>query len=245
MKNIFFAATLLIAAQVTFAQENFIFPTDADHPKLAAAGKTPGDFVPKSWEILQKTYGDLNGDKQEDCVIVMNGKYGKFIQKNDGFGTDPFDTNPHILAVLFKEKDGYKLVLQNNKIAAVAENPSASYPFSDMEIKNGVLTINTSHWMSAGGWGTSNTSFKFKYTKGEFAMIGADKNEFMRNSGEGSERSYNFLTRKVKVLTGNMMEYDTRKMKTTWRTLPAKFKPRTLANMGKPGEWEIERDIYL
>jgi hypothetical protein len=89
MKKLFFAALLLFAAQITFAQEEFIFPKDADCPALKAEGSTLEDFVPKDWEIMDKTFGDLNGDGQTDCVIVVNGTDKKFIQKHDGFGVNP------------------------------------------------------------------------------------------------------------------------------------------------------------
>lgn len=245
MKKLFLAIVLVFATQSAFAQKEFIFPTAADHPKLAATGKTPEDFVPQGWEIYKKACGDLNADKMEDCVIVVNGKLEKFIQKNDFLGTDPFDTNPHILAVLLKDKDGYKLALQNNKIAAVAEGPTASYPFSEMGIKRGVLEIDFEHFMSAGGWGASNTTIKFKQINGEFQIIGADKREFMRNSGEGENRSYDFLTKKIKTVKGNMMDDNPRKVKTTWRRLPAKFKARTLATYYGQDSWEIEKDYFL
>ncbi|HEV7645884.1 MAG TPA: hypothetical protein VGO50_18235 [Pyrinomonadaceae bacterium] len=245
MKKLFFAAVLLFAAQITFAQEDFIFPKDSDYPKLKTEGSTLEDFVPKSWEIMDKTFGDLNGDGQADCVIVVNGTSEKFIQKHDGFGTNPFDTNPAILAVLLKDKVGYRLALQNNSLASPPEGPTSSYPFASMSIKRQVLEINFEHWQSAGGWGATYSSLKFKLIGGEFKMIGADSREFMRNSGEGEERSYDFLTRKIKVVTGDMMEYNPKKMKTRWRILPAKVKAPTLRTVGKSGSWEIERDFFL
>lgn len=245
MKKLFFAAVLLFAAQIIFAQEDFIFPKDSDHPKLKAEGSKPEDFVPQGWEIMDKIFGDLNGDGLADCVMVVNGTDKKFIQKHDGFGMNPFDTNPAILAVLIKDKDGYRLELQNNSLAYPPEGPTASYPFSAMSIKKKVLEINFEHMLSAGGWGATYSSFKFKLIGGEFQMIGADHREFMRNSGDGEERSYNFLTRKIKVVTGNMMEYNPKKMKTRWRTLSAKVKAPTLRTVGKSGSWEIERDYFL
>jgi hypothetical protein len=245
MKKLFFAAVLLFAAQITFAQEDFIFPKDSDYPTLKAEGSKLEDFVPKDWEIMDKTFGDLNGDGQADCVIVVNGTDKKFIQKNEGLGMDPFDTNPAILAVLFKDKVGYRLALQNNEIAYPPEGPTASYPFSAMSIKRQVLEIDFEHMLSAGGWGATYSSYKFKLIGGEFKMIGADKREFMRNSGDGEERSYDFLTRKIKIVTGDMMEDNPRKMKTRWRTLPAKVKAPTLRTVGKSESWEIERDYFL
>lgn len=245
MKKLIFAAALLFATQATFAQDEFIFPEKSDYPEIAATGKTLEDFVPKGWELADKTCGDLNGDKLADCVIIVNGKYEKFIQKHDFLGTNPFDTNPHILAVLYKEKDGYRLAFQNNKIASVAEGPTASYPFAAMSIKNKILMINGEHWMSAGGWGATYTEFKFKLIGEELELIGADKREFMRNSGEGEIRSYNFITKKIKSMTGDVMADKPKKMKTTWRNLPAKFRAHSLRNFKKLGEWEIERDYFL
>ena len=245
MKKLFFTAVLLFAAQVAFAQEDFIFPKDSDYPSLKSDGSKLEDFVPKNWEIMEKTCGDLNGDGLADCVVVVRGTDAKFIQKHDGFGTNPFDTNPAILAVLLKDKNGYRLALQNNSLASPPEGPTSSYPFSAMSIKNKVLEIDFEHWQSAGGWGATYSSFKFKLIGREFQMIGADKREFMRNSGDGESRSYDFLTRKIKIVTGNQMEDNPRKMKTRWRALPAKVKAPTLRTVGKSESWEIERDYFL
>jgi hypothetical protein len=41
------------------------------------------------------------------------------------------------------------------------------------------------------------------------------------------------------------MEDNPKKMKTRWRTLPAKVKVPTLRTVGKSESWEIERDYYL
>lgn len=245
MKKLVIIIVLLLAAKAAFAQDEFVFPQPNDYPQLKQQGKDLSDFVPANWEIMDKTFGDLNGDGQADCVLVVNGTDKKFIQKHDGFGMNPFDTNPAILAVLLKDKNGYSLALQNNSIASPPEGPTSSYPFAAMSIKNKILEINFEHMQSAGGWGATYSAFKFKLIGGEFQMIGADNREFMRNSGGGEERSYNFLTRKIKVVTGNMMEYDPKKMKTRWRTLPAKVKAPTLRTVGKSGSWEIERDYFL
>ncbi len=86
-------------------------------------------------------------------------------------------------------------------------------------------------------------SYKFKYTNREFALIGADKKEFMRNSGEMEARSYNFLTNKMSVTTGNEFD-DKEKKKVKWKTYKID-KLKTFRTFVKPFDWEIERDYFL
>lgn len=66
--------------------------------------------------------GDLNKDKLEDTVIVIE-KEDKENIKNDVLGPDYLNLNPRILLVLFKQKDGaYILVAKNDKGFIQSEN---------------------------------------------------------------------------------------------------------------------------
>jgi hypothetical protein len=103
--------------------------------------------------------------------------------------------------------------------------------------------MNFETWYSARSWGTSQSSYKFRYINGEFALIGADKKEFMRNSGEMEVRSYNFLTNKMSVTTGD--EFDEKvKKKVKWKIYKV-GKLKTFRTFVKPFDWEIEQDYFL
>jgi len=91
-------------------------------------------------------------------------------------------------------------------------------------------------------YGQKISAYKFKYINGEFALIGADKTESMRNTGETETRSYNFLTNKMSVTTGNYDEKVKKKVK--WKTYKI-YKLKTFRTFPKPFDWEIEQDYFI
>ena len=216
-------------------------PQPADYPAIAETGAKPSDFIPQNWKTLGEAKGDLNGDKISDAAFVIQGSDPKFIAKNDGLGTDTFDTNPRMLVILFGTSDGYKLAEKNMTFVASSNYPTMEEPFDSIEIKNGALQIKQHIFMSAGGWGTSNYTYKLRYQDGDFALIGADTTSVQRNTGEMETRSYNFLTRKVKVETGTI---DSDKKKVSFRNFKM-TKLQTLKNYPKAFEWEVEKDFSI
>jgi hypothetical protein len=230
-----------VSFQTVFAQDEFNHPKETDYPNLLKSGESIDDFVPKGWEIAGKACGDLDRDKAEDCALVIKANGSKFLNKNTGFGSDIFDTNPRVLLVLFKDKDGYKAVKQSNSFIIPPDSPTMTEPFQTVEIKSGVLELSFELFSSAGSWGMTRATYKFKFLNGEFVLIGADKTETMRNTGKMETRSYNFLTGKVKISTGKT---SSDKDKVRWKTYKLK-KMKTLDTFKAPFSWEIETDFYL
>lgn len=241
MKIFLMTIVFLTSAQFAFGQQEFPMPKPADYPEIKTTGAKTADFVPAGWQVTGEAKGDLNGDKIEDAALAVQGADARFITKNEGLGTTEFDTNPRMLIVLFGTKDGYKLAAQNNSIIAMADYPTMDEPFESIEIARGVLQIKLQMFMNAGGWGMSNHTYKFRFQNAEFALIGADLRNVQRNTGEMTERSYNFMTRKVETKTGSI-EHD--KTKRTVRAFKVGKLP-TLKTFIKPFEYEIEKDIYV
>lgn len=242
MRKLLLTLIFLCGASAIFGQNEFPMPAKSDYPELPKTAARAADFIPKGWTIMGEAEGDLNGDKRMDFALVIKASDAKFVTKHDGLGENPFDTNPRILAILFWENDKYKLVQQSNSFIAMADFPTMSEPFQSVKITNGVLQFDFEMFLSAGGWGMSNQKYKFRYQKGKFELIGADKIYLRRNSGETEERSYNFLTGKVKITKGNI-EGDP-KDQVTWKN----YKSKTLQNLDtipKPFTWEIEKDYFL
>lgn len=235
---------LLLNFAAAFGQEDFAVPTAADYPSLRKEASSCDDFVPQNWEIMSKATGDLNNDKAADCVLIMKGKNAKFLNKNEGLGTEIYDTNPRILLILFKNaaKNLYESAKQSNSFIVAPESPTMSEPFQDASIKNGVLQLSFEQWSSAGSWSMTQTSFKFRFQNGDFVLIGADKTESMRNTGEMETRSYNFLTRKARIEIGNFTS--DKKGKVRWKAFKVD-KLKTFDTFKAPFGWEIEPDYYL
>ncbi|HYJ92881.1 MAG TPA: hypothetical protein VEV84_16335, partial [Pyrinomonadaceae bacterium] len=111
-----------------------------------------------------------------------------------------------------------------------------------LRIKEKVIIMKFEEWYSAGTWYTAQRTYRFEYLGGQFQLIGADKTESMRNSGEVETRSYNFLTKRLKT---TISSYDKRvKPRSTWRRFDI-GRLKTFRTFPKPFEWEIEPDYLL
>ena len=210
-RKLFFVLSLFLICSIYIFGEDF--PTKA---------KTVDNFVPKGWKEILTTNGDLNKDKLEDTVIV--------IEKDDVLGPDYLNLNPRILLVLFKQKDGtYILASKNDKGFIQSENdeenPTLMDTLTGISIKNNTLRINFDYFLSAGSYSASQTVFTFRFQNNRFELIGLDNNSFMRNSGEQEEFSINFSTNKMKTTSGrNMFDEELSKPKETWENINIKKK---------------------
>ena len=210
-RKLFFVLSLFLICSIYIFGEDF--PTKA---------KTVDDFVPKGWKEILTTNGDLNKDKLEDTVIV--------IEKDDVLGPDYLNLNSRILLVLFKQKDGtYILAAKNDKGFIQSENdqenPTLMDTLTGISIKNNTLRINFDYFLSAGSYSASQTIFTFRFQNNRFELIGLDNNSFMRNSGEQEEFSINFSTNKMKTTSGrNMFDEELSKPKETWENINIKKK---------------------
>ena len=213
-RKLFFILSLFLISSIYIFGENF--------PQKA---KTVNDFIPKGWKEILTTNGDLNRDKLEDTVIVIEKEDKKNIKKNDGFGPEELNLNPRILLVLFKQKDGtYVLASKNDKGFIKSEgndnNPALMDTLDDIIIKNNVLKIVFNYFMSAGSWATSTEVYIFRFQNNVFELIGYESNAYMRNTGEEEGTSINFSTNKAKITTGgNIFEEKENNPKDEWRYL--------------------------
>lgn len=245
MKKILILLIISACAAAAVAQDDeWIMPKAEDNPKLPTAGRSIMDFIPAGFEVVGKATGDLNADGLADAAVHIKGTSKKFMNKNEGLGSDVFDTNPRILVILFKDAGSgeFKLAEQSNTFIIAPDSPVSSEPFQEISIKNNVLNIEFELWQSAGGWGMTRAMYRFRYRSGEFQLIGADSTEAMRNSGEMETRSYNFLTNRVRVSTGNFSSDKNRKVR--WRNL-RKAPLKTFKTFPRPFEWEVERDSFI
>ena len=175
-----------------------------DFPKKA---ETINDFIPKGWKEILATSGDLNKDKLEDVVIIIEKDDEKNIKKNNTIGPNYLNLNPRILLILFKQKDGtYILVDKNDKGFIQSENdeknPTLMDTLSGIDIKNNTLKISHDYFLSVETWSALQSVFTFRFQNNRFELIGFDNNLFVRNSGEQEKFSINFLTNKIKTTSG-------------------------------------------
>jgi hypothetical protein len=218
----------------------FVFGQDFSYPSINKQGKDINSFIPKDWTLLDSTKGDLNKDNHKDLALIVQHKDSITIINNDN---DTVLTQPRILIILFYNQatNQYQLAEQSISFILNHDNPNMEDPYEDISIYNGVLKIDFHIFMNMGGWGMSNNSYKFRYQDNEFVLIGADDNYVNRGSGETEDRSYNFLTKKVKVATGTI---ESDKQKIVRRTIDLK-ELKTIKTFKQPFTWEVEKDYYL
>jgi hypothetical protein len=189
-------------------------------PKWAASAD---GFVPAGWLLEAQASGDLNQDGMDDLALVIRQKSpDNVIPNSEGLGEAPFDTNPRILAVAFREKSGtgYALQLEDRALIPRRTNPVAEDPFDKddgIAIRRGSMQVRLRWFLSAGGWETFTAAYTFRHRHGRFELIGYDRDELHRGSGATNAVSINYLTGKVKVTTGNMQDDAT---KVRQRNLP-------------------------
>jgi hypothetical protein len=213
------------------------------YPSIKSKGNSIHDFVPKGWTILKSTKGDLNSDKYNDIALILQHRDSVSLIKDEDGLPDTVLTQPRILVIAFfnKATKQYDLIEQSNSFILYHDNPSMDDPFQNISIANQILQIDFSIFYNMGSWETSNNNYKFRFRDNQFKLIGADYNSTMRNSGETEDRSYNFISNKVKITTGNI---ENEKQKTRWKSLNFK-ELKTFKNFMQPFTWEVEKDFFI
>ena len=214
-------AVLLAGLSCASAQELAI--PAATYPALPRQAAAAEGFVPPGWRLEAQAKGDLDGDGKADLAFVLHDTDPKNVVANpDGLGVDPLDTNPRILAVAFARAAGYELALENHALIPRRTDPVLDDPFdsvaaSGLEVARGTLRLRLGVFASAGSWSMSTIATTFRWQNGRFELIGYDRTETNRGSGEIEGLSINYLTRRAKRSQGTI-ESDAEK--TRWETLP-------------------------
>ncbi|MET0314216.1 MAG: hypothetical protein ABW275_07475 [Hansschlegelia sp.] len=196
-------------------------PPPVSIPELSAAASGVEGFAPNGWAVEAKAEGDLNADGKSDVAFVLHQTDPKNVLKNKGLGSDEVDTNPRILGVALAAAGGYRLAAQNATLIPRHVQSTVDDPFweeaGDLAIAKGSVKVGLHFFANAGGWQTSNTTFTFRLVGGGLELIGFDRSETMRNSGEMTSISVNYPAGRMSVGKGSI-EDD--KETTTWRKAP-------------------------
>lgn len=155
--------------------------------------------VPAGWKLDASATGDLTGDGVADVAMVIRGDDPKLIVHNDRLGQAELDTNPRRLLIFAGSRTGYRQIAASDHLippAGDAESSCLEDPLAEGEITiaRNVLSVKLHYWLSCGSWGVTANTYRFRLQSGRFRLTGFDQMEFMRNSGEGTRVSVNFLT---------------------------------------------------
>ena len=174
-------------------------------PTLPRQVASVNGFVPKGWLLEASAAGDLNGDQRPDAALVLHMTDPRNRLPSPGDSERRYDTNPRLLVVAFgRPSGGYQLAVADPRLIPRLESPSQEDPFDELSVKAGVLGVKMHLFMSAGGWEAGGSSYSFRWQNGGFKLIGFDRDTVMRNSGETSEVSINYLTRRKLLKKGNI-----------------------------------------
>ena len=172
------------------------------------------NFIPKGYTLFEKSFGDLNKDGANDCVLI--------IKKTDtaNIVTNRFnkkvDRNRRGIIVLFKNKKDYQLTDKNLNCFSSENEDGGIYfpPELWIEIKNNKLYVHYGH----GRYGYWKYTFRFQNSNLE--LIGYDSSS-NRGPITITETSINFLTRK-KLIKKNINKNNNdgkEKFKETWSNI--------------------------
>ena len=166
------------------------------------------DFIPEGWKKLIVKKGDLNKDKIDDVVLVIQKDDAKNFEKSED--NTIFNYNPMAILVLFKDKNSqYNLISKNENgfivskdKALVEELETLSSPDLDddlsksINIKNDTLRLLTrSEYVK----GARVTEYIFRYQNNKFELIGLEYKYWHTSTDYAVDIacSINFSTKKL------------------------------------------------
>jgi len=237
--KVFYLSILMLCAQIGFAQKTFIFP------KIKAQEPSVEQFTPPNWMIIDQVHGDLNNDGSEDLAVVF--EYNKPIDETRVYGDNSSaiikeTQKPRILAIFFKDKSTGALSLstQNNDfILRSEEGGKLGDPLQQIAIKDQQLYL---RFQGGSEW-RWELGYTFKFENKDWFLTSAINLYFNQNSGDMTERVYDFKTRELFTTVGNLHRRDIANRRTSEVLYFSEL--RTFRTFKKPWAWEIMPNVYL
>jgi hypothetical protein len=196
------AAALLGSAALSAAGQPLEVP-EVRFPELPAEAADAAGFVPPGWAPIARESGDLNGDGRPDLVLLMQLRDPANVQTVPrGDGIESFDTNPHLLAVVFAgPAGGYRLAASNSGLFL---RPPANFTGDD-PIGGDTISIERGSLVVSFGFLRGGASYRFRWQRGAFRLIGYEASGV--SGGCVETISINYLTRRAR-LTNEPVESD-------------------------------------
>ena len=192
---------------------------------FAAPSDTLAQWVPNGWKVITNNVGDLNRDGIDDVVLVTEKTNPANLKKKPegSLGPKIINLNPRRLIILLRSSIGLKEVLRRDDLLP-SENAEDMDCLEDPLVNGGVsiargnLVIELQDRRSCGSYGVVNEKFTFRTQDTRFQLIGYDRSESSRSTGERSEYSTNYLTGKKKITTG-LNDFRDFKEKVSWKKI--------------------------
>ena len=229
----------MLCVQISFAQKTFVFP------KIKTQGSSIEQITPPNWTVIDRVYGDLNNDATGDLAVVF--EFNRSIDETRVYGDNNTDIiketqKPRILAIFFKDKStgNYSLSTQNNDfILRSEEGGKLGDPLQQIAIKDQQLYL---RFQGGSEW-RWELGYTFKFENKDWFLTSAINLYFNQNSGDMTERVYDFKTRELFTTVGNLHRRDIANRKTSEVLYFSQL--RTFKTFKKPWAWEIMPNVYL
>ena len=210
------------------------------YPVIKSNGQSIVEFIPEGWTVLDSAYGDLNKDGLNDAAIILQLNDSILLVNNT---EDTVLTQPRILLLIFKNASNNKfsLIEQSNSFILKHDNSIMDDPYQSIAIDKGILRIDFHLFYNMGSWYSTSSTYKFRYDRKKFILIGTDLSTIHRATLNYEDYSFNFLTKKRSCIKGN--EEKSIKMKSLKSFVLTSLK--TFKTFQEPYSWEIEVDIIL
>lgn len=205
-------------------------------------------FVPAGWKLIG------NAKDVGSAVLIIEKDDPLLRVPNEAMGAPELNLNPRRLLFLDDMGKGYVVTGTSDHFLPSEhskQTPCLADPLGEggIGLANGILTIRLNYWLSCGSYGVKRKTFKFRIEDQRYRLIGYDISSFSRSSGTGEEESINYLTGRIKRLSGvTYFEPESGKPavppKVTWET--SDEKPYFLHSMdmklctrgsGNPASW--------
>ena len=210
------------------------------YPVIKSNGQSIVEFIPVGWTVLDSAYGDLNKDGLNDAAIILQLNDSILLVNNT---EDTVLTQPRILLLIFKNaaNNKFSLIEQSNSFILKHDNSIMDDPYQGIAIDKGILKIDFHLFYNMGSWYSTSSTYKFRYDRKQFILIGTDLSTIHRATLDYEDYSFNFLTKKRSCIKGN--EEKSIKKKSLKSFALASLK--TFKTFQEPYSWEIETDINL
>ena len=171
---------------------------------LKPQGTSVEDIVPVGW-LHHEAWGDLNKDGIQDLVVIATpDDEENILTRDDGY---VYNFNPPILAIYFGNAQGLQQQWRRyDYVIPADDNQNCLHDIVLTITSHNTLRIAIGLFCSMGSYGITTDTYTYRYQKGDFYLIGMDREEAQRTTGECTLVSENYLTWKRQVVNSNIFE---------------------------------------
>ena len=172
----------------------------SENPSLPRSGNSINSLIPTGWHLLDSATGDLNKDKLNDLVLIIEADSTVQIMRKDAVEEYEWEGNPRILCVYLREKKGgYRFSVQADDLVLWSnEGGMMGDPFTTIVVERGSFQI---HFYGGSSW-RWGADYRFRFQEKEWYLIGATEYSLYLGTGEMGSTDYNLLTGDMEITTG-------------------------------------------